>query len=69
MNEPFDATTWPKAPNGRFLCTLAQPAPTPAPPGLWEHADTADAGGCSEGCCDDYRCRACGVKFRIEAAD
>jgi hypothetical protein len=25
-----------------------------------------DAGGCSDGCCDDYRCSACGHKVRIE---
>jgi hypothetical protein len=65
----FDAATWPKDPaNGRFLCTLAQPMPHGAG-GRWSHADLADAGGCAEGCCDDYRCRACGVEFRVEAAD
>lgn len=25
-----------------------------------------DNGGCSEGCCDDYRCSRCGHQVRIE---
>lgn len=25
-----------------------------------------DNGGCSEGCCDDYKCSVCGHKVRIE---
>ena len=29
----------------------------------------ADDGGCSEGCCDDYRCTACGYTVRIEWPD
>lgn len=28
-----------------------------------------DVGGCSEGCCDDYRCETCGYKVRIEWPD
>ena len=28
-----------------------------------------DVGGCPEGCCDDYRCRVCGKKIRIEWSD
>ena len=26
-------------------------------------------GGCSEGCCDDYRCEKCGHRVRIEWPD
>lgn len=29
----------------------------------------ADNGGCSEGCCDDYKCENCGYKVRIEWGD
>lgn len=25
-----------------------------------------DVGGCSEGCCDDFKCSVCGYKVRIE---
>lgn len=29
----------------------------------------ADDGGCSEGCCDDFRCLICGYEVRIEWPD
>lgn len=29
----------------------------------------ADAGGCSEGCCDDYKCSVCGKTLRVEWPD
>lgn len=29
----------------------------------------ASDGGCSEGCCDDYRCTTCGHTVRIEWPD
>lgn len=28
-----------------------------------------DDGGCSDGCCDDYKCAACGHTVRIERPD
>lgn len=28
-----------------------------------------DDGGCSEGCCDDYRCAICGHEVRVEWPD
>ena len=28
-----------------------------------------DDGGCSDGCCDDYRCEHCGKKIRVEWGD
>lgn len=34
---------------------------------MWCHPESDDDGGCSEGCCDDYRCRVCGKRYRIEA--
>lgn len=29
----------------------------------------ADNGGCSSGCCDDYKCNTCGHEVRIEWPD
>lgn len=29
----------------------------------------ADDGGCSAGCCDDYKCQKCGHRVRIEWPD
>ena len=31
--------------------------------------DMADDGGCSQGCCDDFKCEVCGYKVRIEWPD
>lgn len=28
-----------------------------------------DVGGCSEGCCDDYKCASCGYRVRVEWPD
>lgn len=28
-----------------------------------------DDGGCSDGCCDDYKCSVCGFKQRVEWPD
>ena len=28
--------------------------------------EMADDGGCSQGCCDDYKCEVCGHTVRIE---
>lgn len=28
-----------------------------------------DDGGCSEGCCDDYKCGVCGKRIRVEWPD
>ena len=28
-----------------------------------------DDGGCSQGCCDDYRCTVCGKTVRVEWGD
>lgn len=29
----------------------------------------SDDGGCSEGCCDDYKCAVCGKRIRVEWPD
>lgn len=29
----------------------------------------ADDGGCSEGCCDDYKCSDCGKQLRVSYGD
>jgi hypothetical protein len=29
----------------------------------------ADDGGCSQGCCDDFKCDTCGKKIRVEWPD
>lgn len=31
--------------------------------------DMADDGGCSEGCCDDFKCTVCGKRLRIAWPD
>jgi len=31
--------------------------------------DLVDAGECSEGCCDYYKCKSCGYRFRVEVPD
>lgn len=60
---------WPLGPDGwRYLCTKEKPMPKNAP-GHWLHPDSVDDGGCSEGCCDDYKCIHCGKCYRIEAPD
>lgn len=28
-----------------------------------------DDGGCSQGCCDDYKCSVCGKEIRVEWGD
>jgi len=34
-----------------------------------EKLTLVDAGGCRDGCCDDFRCTACGYSFRMEWPD
>lgn len=40
---------------------LVKPAPEPC-----RHPDAVYAGGCSEGCCDYYRCPDCGKRWKVE---
>ncbi len=46
---------------GEFLGTVESYVTANCP-----HARRITAGGCSEGCCDDYRCLDCGIVFRVE---
>jgi hypothetical protein len=62
----FDPATWPRV-GERYICTLSHPRPAGASGG-WVHTDYEDAGECSEGCCDRYRCRACGKIWNEEVA-
>lgn len=62
---PKDRTLNPE--NGRWICTPETPMPKGAD-GQWEHQDTEDAGECSDGCCDYYRCLNCGLRFKVEVA-
>jgi hypothetical protein len=65
---PETLDEWPRDPaNGRYLCAPAHPMPKGAP-GHWSHTNPVDDGGCSEGCCDDYKCKDCGHAWRVEAA-
>lgn len=34
-----------------------------------ENMDPELIGGCREGCCDDFRCKSCGKKWRYEYPD
>ena len=65
MTDANDLAGWPKE-GECFICTAERPMPMPAPGGAWLHPEAKCVGGCSEGCCDDYRCPACGVKWRSE---
>jgi hypothetical protein len=51
--------------SGRQICTSDKPIPENAG-GLWAHPEAVHIGTCSEGCCDDYRCPACGTEWRQE---
>jgi hypothetical protein len=63
------ASDWPRDPaNGRLLCSPARPMPHGAK-GSWAHTNVVGDGGCSEGCCDDYKCTDCGATWRVEAAE
>lgn len=64
---PFDASTWPTR-EGRFLCTSLAPMPSDGTGVSWIHPEAKDDGDCSDGCCDYYRCPACGHRWREECA-
>lgn len=49
--------------DGRFLGST-ESTKCPHPPD-----QRIGAGGCSDGCCDDYECGACGETFRVECPD
>lgn len=66
MTDPIDLTDWPRR-DGRLLCTPERPMPKGAD-GAWLHPWATIVGDCFEGCCDDYRCFACGHEWRQECA-
>ena len=52
--------------NGRFVCTPENPRPKDAT-GRWEHTNVKEDGdGCFDGCCADYVCQDCGLRWREE---
>ena len=50
----------------RYVCTKENPWTKDK--GMACHPDAVDVGTCSEGCCDDYLCPWCKLKFRVENA-
>jgi hypothetical protein len=57
-----------KLAHGRYICTKRNPwdKDVQGRDGRGCHPAAEDDGGCSEGCCDDYRCPYCGVHWRVE---
>lgn len=51
----------------RQRCTNESPMPKDAS-GRWEHEGAECVGTCYKGCCDDFRCRDCGMEWRSEVA-
>jgi hypothetical protein len=63
------APDWPVDPaDGRLICTPERPMPKNAK-GQWSHPAAELVGDCGDGCCDDFRCPACGAEWRCEWAD
>jgi len=57
---------WPRDPaNGRYLCAPEHPMPNGAP-GQWSHTNVVSDGECADGCCDFYKCKDCGHRWRVE---
>lgn len=56
--------------SGRRICTATDPwtAEKAATDRRWMHPESSDDGGCSDGCCDDYVCRVCGLRYRAPRA-
>lgn len=51
----------------RYVCTATAPW-SPEKGTHAVHPDAISDGGCAEGCCDDFWCPHCGVRWRAEAA-
>lgn len=65
---PVSDADWPRDPaNGRLLCAPAHPMPKKAL-GQWAHTNVEPNGECSDGCCDYYVCRDCGLRYCVEVA-
>jgi hypothetical protein len=52
----------------RYVCTADAPW-SPEKGERAVHPDAVDDGGCSDSCCDDYRCPHCGLCFRVHRGD
>ena len=52
---------------GRQICSPEHPMPK-GDPGRWAHTNVEDAGECSDGCCDYFRCKDCGHHWKEEVA-
>lgn len=52
---------------GRQICYPDNPMP-PGASGRWAHTNVEDDGECSDGCCDYFRCKDCGLRWREEVA-
>lgn len=50
-----------------LICSAAKPRPDIeyANNFTWVHQDGAQVGGCQEGCCADFECKACGAKYSV----
>lgn len=68
--EEVNWDAWPRDPaSGRFLCAPAHPMPDLGYMGrLWAHTNVSSDGECSDGCCDFYKCKDCGHRWRVEVA-
>lgn len=53
---------------GRKICSPEQPYVDKKDGAQWVHPAAKDVGTCYEGCCDDYECAVCGLRFRVENA-
>ena len=72
--------SWPKDSSGRRICSALMPMPQrravdpynetyKETKAYWVHPDAVDDGECSSGCCQDYRCPHCGIRWREELPD
>jgi hypothetical protein len=54
---------WPSE-GASLLCTKAKPRPPIqySDNFKWQHVNRVQVGGCSEGCCADFLCSACGLR-------
>ncbi len=49
----------------RRECTQSDPYVPGKTNVFWYHPQSDDDGECSDSCCDYYKCRVCGLRFRV----